>query len=161
MRGARGGLVLALLLTVAAPGVRAQTAEDSVRATVQEFFRTMTARDTAGARRVLFDGGWTWGLRQADTGLVAWRRTQDEYIAQLGTPGATWLERMWQPTVHVHGQIAMLWTMYDFHVNGKYSHCGVDAVSLARTNAGWKIVSFVYTAEMTGCAPSPLGAPAP
>jgi hypothetical protein len=46
-------------------------------------------------------------------------------------------------------------------LDGKHSHRGVDAVALARTNAGWKIVSFVYTAEPTGCAPGPLGAPAP
>jgi hypothetical protein len=160
MRGARCGLVL-VLLACGAPGLRAQTAEDSVRATVQEFFRTMTARDTAGARRVLFDGGMVWGMRAADTGVVTRRRTNDEDIAQLGKPGDTLLERMWQPTVLVHDRIATLWAPYDFHVGGKFSHCGVDAVTLARTSAGWKIVSFVYTVEMTGCTPSPLGPPKP
>jgi hypothetical protein len=160
MRALRCGLVLALLAG-GARGVGAQTAEDSVRATVQEFFRTMTARDTAGARRVLFDGGWTWGLRESERGLLAWRRSQDEYIADLAKPGVRLLERMWEPTVQVHGRIATLWTSYDFHLDGKYSHCGVDAVTLVRTDAGWKIVSFVYTVEMTGCTPSPLGVPQP
>jgi hypothetical protein len=150
-----------LLLAAAAPHARAQTAEDSVRATVQEFFRTMTARDTAGARRVLFESGMNWGMETADSGLATWRRTQDEYIAGLAKPGRRLLERMWQPTVLVQGAIATLWAPYDFHVNGTFSHCGVDAVTLARTTVGWQIVSFVYTVERTGCAPSPLGAPQP
>jgi hypothetical protein len=46
-------------------------------------------------------------------------------------------------------------------VDGKFSHCGVDAITLVRTDAGWRIASFVYTVEETGCAPSPLGAPQP
>ncbi|HEX5818172.1 MAG TPA: hypothetical protein VFY20_04800 [Gemmatimonadales bacterium] len=160
MRVARCGLVL-MLLACGAPGLRAQTAQDSVRATVQEFFRTMMARDTAGARRVLLDDGVTWGMRESDAGFVTWRRTHDQHVASLGKPGERLLERMWQPTVQVHGRLATLWTPYDFHVDGKFSHCGVDAVTLVRTDAGWKIASFVYTVEPTGCAPSPLGAPGP
>jgi len=160
MRGVRRGLAL-VLLVCGAPDLRAQTAADSVRATVQEFFRTMTARDSAGARRVLLDDGVMWSMRESDKGFDMWRRTNAEYVASLGKPGEKWLERMWQPTVLVHGRVATLWTAYDFHVNGKFSHCGVDAITLVRTDAGWRIASFVYTVEETGCAPSPLGAPQP
>jgi ketosteroid isomerase-like protein len=160
MRGVRRGLVL-LLLAGVAPDLGAQTAEDSVRATVQEFFRTMTARDSAGARRVLLDDGVTWGMRESDKGFVTWRQAHAEYLARLGKPGEKWLERMWQPTVLVHGRVATLWTAYDFHVDGTFSHCGVDAITLVRTDDGWRIASFVYTVEPTGCAPSPLGAPQP
>jgi ketosteroid isomerase-like protein len=160
MRCVRRGLAL-VLLVLGAPDLRAQTAEDSVRATVQEFFRTMTARDSAGARRVLLDDGVTWGMRESDKGFVTWRQTHTEYVASLGKPGEQWLERMWQPTVLVHGRVATLWTAYDFHVDGKFSHCGVDAITLIRADAGWKIASFVYTVEPMGCAPSPLGAPRP
>ena len=160
MRGVRRGLAL-LLLAGVAPDLGAQTAEDSVRATVQEFFRTMTARDSAGARRVLLDDGVMWSMRESDKGFAMWRRTNDEYVAGLSKPGETWLERMWQPTVLVHGRVATLWTAYDFHVSGKFSHCGVDAITLVRTDSGWRIASFVYTVETTGCTPSPLGAPQP
>lgn len=160
MLGARCGLVL-VLLACGARDLRAQTAEDSVRATVQEFFRTMTARDSAGARRVLLDDGVYWATRETDKGFMVRHSTNAEYIAGLEKPGETWLERMWQPTVQVHGRIATLWTPYDFHVDGKFSHCGVDAFTLVRSDAGWKIASVVYTVELTGCAPSPLGAPRP
>jgi hypothetical protein len=69
----------------------------------------------------------------------------------------TFVERMWEPVVQVHGPIATLWAPYDIHRNRQFVHCGVDAFTLIRTTTGWKIATVVYTAEPTGCAPSPLG----
>ena len=53
----------------------------------------------------------------------------------------------------------MVWAPYDFHVNGAFSHCGVDVFSLVRTAEGWRIAAVAYTVEREGCAPSPLGPP--
>jgi hypothetical protein len=64
---------------------------------------------------------------------------------------------MWNPEVRVHGPIASVWTAYDFWVDGKFSHCGVDVFDLVKTAEGWKISGGAYTVERTGCAPSPLG----
>jgi hypothetical protein len=66
---------------------------------------------------------------------------------------------MWTPAVHVHGAIAVVWAPYDFHIDGKFSHCGVDTFSLVRTATGWQISGISYTVEPTGCAASPLGPP--
>ena len=59
-----------------------------------------------------------------------------------------------------HGSVAVLWADYDFHLNGKFSHCGIDSFTLLKTTAGWKIAAVADTRETTGCAPSPLGPPA-
>jgi hypothetical protein len=64
---------------------------------------------------------------------------------------------MWDPDVRIHGAIAVVWTRYDFWVDGKFSHCGVDAFDLVKTAEGWRIAGGVYTVERTGCPPSPLG----
>jgi len=47
----------------------------------------------------------------------------------------------------VHEGIAVVWTPYEFHVNGEFSHCGVDAFSLVRIDGQWKIAGIVYTVE--------------
>jgi hypothetical protein len=65
---------------------------------------------------------------------------------------------MWDPTVLIDGDIAMVWTRYDFHIDGEFSHCGVDAVLLLRTDDGWRIASLAWTSEKD-CNPSPLGLP--
>jgi len=67
-------------------------------------------------------------------------------------------ERIWNPEVRVHGSIATVWAPYDFWVDGKFSHCGVDAFDLIKTPDGWKIAGGVFTMEAK-CEPSPLGPP--
>lgn len=62
-----------------------------------------------------------------------------------------------RPHIPAAGPLATLWAPYDFHRNGRFLHCGIDAVTFIRTRAGWKIAAFLYTVEQTGCAPSPLG----
>ena len=46
----------------------------------------------------------------------------------------------------------------DFHLDGKFTHCGTDIFTLVKTADGWKISGGIYTVEPTGCEPSPLGA---
>jgi len=69
------------------------------------------------------------------------------------------VERMWNPTVLVRGRIAMVWADYDVYVGGKFGHCGIDAFTLLKTDAGWKISGIQYTSETQGCKPNPLGPP--
>jgi hypothetical protein len=45
-------------------------------------------------------------------------------------------------------------TADDFHRGDRFSHCGTDSVSLAKTDAGWKIAGFSYTVVTEGCATS-------
>ena len=69
-----------------------------------------------------------------------------------------YLERMWDPTVLIDGDIATVWTRYDFWLDGKFSHGGTDVVVLLRTDDGWKIASFAWTSE-PDATDSPLGPP--
>lgn len=69
------------------------------------------------------------------------------------------LERMWSSEVRIHGRIATVWTPYDFHRDGKFSHCGIDAFDLVQTVEGWRLAGGVFTMEAEGCAASPLGLP--
>jgi hypothetical protein len=150
---------LTLVAILAPPALSAQGARDSVVATVNEFFRAMTARDTAAARRVMTADGIFYAVRARGDSAVINRSANESFVQTLATSRDTYLERMWEPTVLVHGPIAMVWTPYDFHRSGNFSHCGIDAFSLVRAASGWKIATIVYTVEPTGCAPSPLGPP--
>ena len=63
------------------------------------------------------------------------------------------------PEVRIHGTIATVSTPYDFHRDGKFTHCGTDVFSLVKTAEGWKIAGAMWTIQRVGCAPSPLGPP--
>ena len=135
----------------------AQTARDSVLATVNQFFRAMTAKDTKATSRVEMSDGITYAVGVRGDSVTIRRGTNEGYLKQLPAMRDTYIERIWEPTVLIHGPIAVVWAPYDVHRNRQFMHCGVDAFTLIRTPTGWKIATTTYTAEPTGCSPSPLG----
>ena len=150
-------IVLITILIAVAPAItRAQsTAErDAVLQVVQAFFDTMTAKDVEGARKILVPQGRFHAMRMRDGDIRSF--SNEEYFAQLQSEKRTLRERMWNPEVRVHGLIATVWTPYDFWIDGKFSHCGIDAFDLIKAKDGWQIAGGAYTLE-DKCQPSPLG----
>ncbi len=142
-------------------GAQAASAADStaVVAAVDRLFDAMAHRDTTAARAVLMPGSQLISIRPGAEPAAPRRQADSTFLRSLAGGGQRLLERMWTPTVHVHGAIAVVWAPYDFHIDGKFSHCGVDTFSLVRTATGWQISGISYTVEQTGCAASPLGPP--
>ena len=70
------------------------------------------------------------------------------------------IERGFRPEVRISGTLATVWLPYDFHADGKWSHCGVDQFTLVRTAAGWRIAAMAWTIEQPpACEPHPDGPP--
>lgn len=60
-------------------------------------------------------------------------------------------EDMYAPETKVFGDLALVYGRYVFFVDGKISHCGVNAFHLVRTDAGWKIANASSTIDPTDC----------
>jgi hypothetical protein len=150
----RVALIIILFAAAAVPS-RAQSTpdRDAVLLVMQAFFDTMTAKDIAGAREILVPQGRFHAMR---AGSEPRSLSNEEYLAQLQASKQTMRERIWNPEVRVRGLIATVWAPYDFWIDGKFSHCGIDAFDFIKTDKGWKIAGGVYTLE-TRCEPSPLG----
>jgi len=152
-----------IALALLSVSVLARTAQEegddkaAVVATVQKFFDTMASRDVEGARRVLMPEGRMFSVREQNGQPAARATAVEDYLKSLGERKQDSRERMWNPEVRVHAGIASLWTPYDFWIDGKFSHCGIDNFDLLKTADGWKIASVTYTIERAGCAPGPLG----
>ena len=151
------GFIVLLTLTAGAQTAPPADEKTAVLGAVQQFFDTMTSRDVDGARRVLMPEGRMFSVREQNGQQVVRASAIEDYLKGLGTRKQENRERMWNPEVRIHGAIASVWTPYDFWVDGKFSHCGVDIFDLVKTSEGWKIAGATYTVERTGCAPSPLG----
>jgi hypothetical protein len=152
--------VLMCALALLTPSLAAaQSDREAVVAAVQGFFDSMAARDTELAKRLLVLEGRFVLVNEQDGKTNVRTRSIQEFVDGLATGKGKLLERMWEPEVRVHGPLATLWTRYDFYVDGKFSHCGVDAFELVKTADGWKISGGAYTVERTNCPASPLGPP--
>lgn len=125
-------------------------------AVVQRLFEAMARRDAEAARSLLTPGGSYVAVREDGTLAGG---SHEEFAGRLAKGAGKLLERMWNPKVLVHDRVAVLWTEYDFHRDGKFSHCGVDAFNLVREAGGWRIASFSYTVRTAGCRPRPFGPP--
>ena len=133
--------------------------EKEVIAVVQQFFNAMAAKDSAAARAIIIPEGRYFSIHEDGSQVVIGGQTHLKFCEYLASTKDDLLERMWDHKVLIHGRIAVLWTPYDFHRNGEFSHCGVDAISLLKTSEGWKMAGAVFTREQTGCEESPLGPP--
>ena len=152
-------LFLALLIATSVPA-RAQDPEpddrSAVLAVVQEFFDAMTAADSARTAAIMLRDGMNYGIRLEPEYFLAPYSTAD-YMTSLPNRETRIVERIWDPTVLLHGPLAVVWAPYDIYGDGEFLHCGVDTFTLLRTDAGWRIANVAFTMEPTGCEPSPLG----
>jgi hypothetical protein len=149
-------LVLGLLLAgPAAAQSAADPAEREVLAVIQELFDGMRARDTARMRATLHPGARlvSAGMRQGAPDVRV--DAIDGWLAGIAgaAPGAVLDERLRNTVVRVDGGLASVWTEYLFYVGERLNHCGVDALHLVRTAAGWKIIDLADTRRREGCTP--------
>lgn len=128
-----------------------------VLATVHELLAALSAGDREAMRRLTVDEAVFWAVDQG-SGSVPRRTVIDEFIEGM-SPGWGMLERIWNPSVRIDGDVAQVWAPYDFYRSGAFSHCGTDAFHLARSEGVWRVTTITYSVQTTGCAESPLGTP--
>jgi hypothetical protein len=144
------GVVLAAWL-VAAPSAAAPTPQEAeVIAAMQRFFDAMAAQDAAGLQAAVMPGSMFTAVRVGpDKTRRVSRLTIEQFVASL-RPGLH--EAMWSPQVSLRGDmIATLRAPYEFRLDGKTTHCGIDVFDFAKVDGAWKIVGGVWTAEPDAC----------
>ena len=151
-----------VLLSVAGAPLAAQRADSvAVLEVTQTALRAISTRDTALAHTVFLPGAQLTAVMDPASPVQRPRGQADtSFLRTLPSGKPKLLERMWSPTVLLFGSMAQVHTPYDFHLDGKFSHCGTDLFVLVRSMGEWRISSITYTVQRTGCSPSPLGPPA-
>lgn len=132
----------------------AQKADDSkdALAVINKLWEAMTAHKPADIV----------ALHTAEAQLVAVMKNKEgktlirtmkaeDFSKNFAEKKAEILEDMYAPKTEVSGDFAQVWGRYVFFVNGKISHCGVNAFHLVRTDAGWRIAGAASTMEPQGC----------
>lgn len=148
-------IVLALLC-FAAPALAQVDEEKAVLETIDRFFASMTARDTAAMSTTMLHDG-SLHIAADDASNPARTVAFSAYLAKLSQGTERYVERYWDPLVRVDGTVASATMPYDFHVDGKFSHCGVDLFTLVKGPEGWRIATVAFTRQAENCRASPLG----
>lgn len=145
-----------LLSATLLPMALAAKDDETPTEVVQQLLKSLSRHDGQAARALFAPDAMLFSSRSdgATVGVPS-----DKWVERLGASKDVWLERIWNTKVLTHGSIAVVWADYDFHLNGKFSHCGIDCFNLLKTTQGWKIVAIADTRETSSCTPSPLGPP--
>jgi hypothetical protein len=151
-------ILLALLLVTAAPAA-AQHAEHAqetdraaVMATVDQLFGALASKDRAALLGAVVAEG-----RATSTGVDEQGRPEVHstdwvtFADRLGRMTDRLSERLIDPHVHVEGDIAMIWSRYEFERNGAFSHCGIDHFDLVRIEGRWRVLNLTWTRQTAGC----------
>ncbi|MDQ3100969.1 MAG: nuclear transport factor 2 family protein [Bacteroidota bacterium] len=148
---------LPLFFTLLSFSICAQTDQDKeILSIVDHFFQAMADRDTAALHSIMTADGIFHAVPQGSDREPR-AVSHQQFIADLAKGEEKLLERYWEPEVWIGEGIATVCAEYDFHVDGKRSHCGTDVFTFVRTKAGWKISGGVFNMKKEGCAESPLG----
>ncbi|MGA0447444.1 MAG: hypothetical protein ACO3M2_11620 [Pseudohongiellaceae bacterium] len=139
----------------------AQSAEEqAVQNTVNQFFQALAERDRALLASITLPGSLNISTSVSNRGAAEIRiQNYKQLLDNLGGEGPALLERVWNPTILIRRDIATFWAPYDFHVNGVFSHCGIDSFQLIKRQEKWFLTNLSWTVERENCEESPLGPP--
>ena len=131
----------------------AQSAEDSVKAVVNQLFAAMKGANAAMLKEAFADSAVLQTIRRKQDGTFF---VQDEkvsdFVEQIGKAKKDSLdERITFETIKIDGPLAIAWTPYKFYYAGNFSHCGVNSFQLVRINGRWKIQFLIDTRRRQDC----------
>ena len=60
-------------------------------------------------------------------------------------------ERITFDRIEVDGDLANVWTSYKFYIGDKFSHCGVNSITLVKEEGSWKVLHVIDTRRKERC----------
>ena len=118
-----------------------------VENTVKTFFEGFHAKDTIKIKSVCHATMVLQSIIEGPKGTKLVDEKTSEFYKSFSTFPADlkFEERILSYKVQIDGAMAHAWTPYEFYINGKLSHSGVNAFTLFKENNQWKIIYIIDT----------------
>ena len=156
----RPAKLLIAVLALAAPAALADDDERAaILAVVDRAYEAIRTQDNEIWREILLPDGINLSFRPSDQGGEPDQMGVRTFKYLLANPihdEHQYVER-WtgEPTVLVHGPLAVVWGEYDFWIDDQFSHCGMTLLDFGKVDGEWKLVTFNYTVEPVNCPTDP------
>ena len=120
---------------------------DEVKQVVVTFFKGFHAKDSTIIKSVCAENMILQSIAESSKGTQLKNQSSKDFYHSIATISPTILfeEKLLDYSIQVDGAMAHVWTPYEFYLNGKISHKGVNAFTLFRDNGLWKIVYIIDT----------------
>lgn len=131
----------------------AQSEEQKVTERVQQLFTAMYNGDSIGARSCFTENAimQTIGFDKSGNSIVQMGSLESfsSFVGKQAKGAAD--ERIKFDGIKIDGDMAMVWTPYEFYYQQKFSHCGVNSFMLFRHKGEWKINYIIDTRRKENC----------
>lgn len=125
-----------------------KTEKDIVKQSVEKLFTGMKNADTTMIKSVFADDAIMQTITKNNTVKTDKVRDFVNSISKLSTNDAD--EKIRFEAIHIDGNLASVFTPYEFYFKGKFSHCGANSFQLVKQNDIWKIQYLIDT-RRTNC----------
>jgi hypothetical protein len=124
-----------------------QAQKEAVQKTIETFFEGFHAKDTVKIKSTCSDKLILQSIAESPKGNKFSEESPNEFYKSIATIPAElkFEERILSYNIQVDGTMAQVWTPYEFYINGKFSHKGVNAFTLFLEGTTWKIVHLIDT----------------
>lgn len=136
-----------LIIAVALFVQQIQAQDKDIIKSIDTFFEGMHTSDTLKIKSVCADGMILQSVSETPKGEKFSTENMSEFYKSIASlPDNVKIhEKLLDYKVQSDGLIAHAWTPYEFYVNGKLSHSGVNSFQLYKENGLWKIVYILDT----------------
>lgn len=80
--------------------------------------------------------------------------TRDQLLKAIAAkkPTQKFFEKLLSYNIKIDGNLASVWTPYEFFYNDTFSHCGANSFQLFNNNGTWEIIFIVDMRRRDDCA---------
>lgn len=146
-------LVVALL---SLSQVFAQSSDEelAVKKVVEDFFKAFHAQDSLRMKKVVGDNVLlqTTGKNKDGKTMFQTQKIEKLYRSIVAIPDSVqFQEKLTSWSIQVDRTMANAWVGYEFWINDKFSHCGINSFQMVNFDGDWKIVYLIDTRGRVGC----------
>lgn len=125
--------------------VQAQNKE--VEQTIKTFFEGFHQRDSIKIKSVCAEKMILQSISEGKKGTKFEDEKPSNFYKSIATipNDVQFQEKILSYNIQIDGTMAHAWTPYEFYVNGKLSHSGVNAFTLFKEDKVWKIIHLIDT----------------
>lgn len=153
-------IALVLLLSFNLAVIAQESSEKkAVQTTIENFFKGFHKGDTLLLKKTIRKELVAQTTFTTPKGEKVLRTTPNVYktlmsFAKNVKPTDDYDEKILSYKILIDGNLATVWTPYEFYNKGKFSHCGVNSFQLFNNNGNWEIIYLIDTRKRNGCKPS-------
>jgi hypothetical protein len=136
------------------PVVSQETKENEIKEIISLFFKGLQSGDTLTIKQTISNAlllQTTYTNKEGKSIL----RTEDvsKFLnsVALKKPEDIWEEKLLSYYIQIDGNMANVWTPYEFYLNNDFSHCGVNSFQLFFNGEQWRIIYLIDTRRKQDC----------